>query len=109
MFLLTPSSSPKRDRLRTGKVPREYMPGLGGLVVHQTLVSPGALLEAEWVVVRCVHVDIHKYPMGPVEINYVGTTHRLKAVVSSSLMHPLNFGTDWIEFSRLMGQCECGQ
>lgn len=47
------------------------MPGLGGLVVHQTLVSPGALLEAEWVVVRCVHVDIHKYPMGPVEINYV--------------------------------------
>lgn len=71
MFLLTPSSGPKRDRLRTGKVPREYMPGLGGLVVHQTLVSPGALLEAEWVVVRCVHVDIHKYPMGPVEIDYV--------------------------------------
>lgn len=84
------------------------MPGLGGLVVHQTLVSPGALLEAEWVVVRCVHVDIHKYPMGPVEI-MSGTTHRLKAVVSSSLMHPLNFGTDGIEFSRLMGQCDSGQ
>lgn len=63
MFLLTPSSSRKRDILRTGKVPREYMPGLGGLVVHQTqLVQGHYWRQSGWWLGVC---------MGSVEINYV--------------------------------------
>uniref|UniRef100_A0A669EMK6 CCHC-type domain-containing protein n=1 Tax=Oreochromis niloticus TaxID=8128 RepID=A0A669EMK6_ORENI len=34
-------------------------------LVHQSLVRPGALLEAEWVEVKCVHGDIHRYPIVP--------------------------------------------
>lgn len=33
-------------------------------LVHQTL------LEAEWVEVKCVHGDIHKYPSVQIEIRY---------------------------------------
>lgn len=38
-------------------------------LVHQIVVHPGALVEAEWVE---VHGDIHKYPAVWVEIRYRG-------------------------------------
>lgn len=37
-------------------------------LVHQTQVCPCTLLEAERVKVRCVHGDIHKYPIVPLRI-----------------------------------------
>lgn len=37
--------------------------------VNQTLVWPGALLEAKWVEVRCLHGVMHKYPIEPLQIN----------------------------------------
>jgi len=75
-------------------------------VIHQSLVRPGALVEvSSWVNIRCVHGDIHKYPLVPVEIKFKGKTHKLKAAVSSRLTHPLILGTDWHGFSKLVGQC----
>lgn len=32
-------------------------------LLHKNLVGLGAVLEAEWVEVRCVQGDIYKYPM----------------------------------------------
>ena len=58
-------------------------------IVHQNLIRPGALLEAGWVDIRCVHGDIHRYPVVPVEIRYKGKKHSVKAAVSSRLAHPL--------------------
>lgn len=40
-----------------------------------TLVHLETLLEAEWVEVRCVHWDIHKYPIVPVKIKYKSKMH----------------------------------
>jgi len=75
-------------------------------VIHQSLLRPGALVKvSSWVNIRCVHGDIHKYPLVPVEIKFKGKTHELKAAVSSRLMHPLIVGTDWHGFSKLVGQC----
>jgi len=63
-------------------------------VIHQSLVRPGALVEvSSWVNIRCVHGDIHKYPLVPVEIKFKGKTHSLI------------LGTDWPGFSKLVGQC----
>lgn len=44
-------------------------------LVHQSLVRPGALLEADWVEVKCVHGDVHKYPIVPLLLKYKGKTH----------------------------------
>ncbi|XP_059210478.1 uncharacterized protein LOC131989303 [Centropristis striata] len=74
-------------------------------IVHQNLIRPGALREAGWVDIRCVHGDIHRYPVVPVEIRFKGKKHSVKAAVSSRLTHPLILGTDWPGFDRLVGQC----
>lgn len=74
-------------------------------LVLQTLVRHGALLEAEWVEVRCVHEDIHKYPIVLLQIKYKGKTHGVKAAVSLHLRHPLILGTDLLVFNNLLGQC----
>lgn len=63
---------------------------------HQTLIRPRALLEAEWLEVRCVHADIYKYPLVLLESKYG---------ISLCLTHPLILGTDWPGFSRSTGQC----
>lgn len=85
--------------------PSDALPRFRTYVIHQTLVRPGALLEAEWVEVKCVHEDIHKYPLVCVEMRYWAKMHKLKAAVSSRLTHPLILGRDWPGFSKLMGQC----
>lgn len=54
--------------------------------------------------IRCVHGDIHRYPVMPVEIRCTGKMHSVKAAVSSSLMHPLILGTDWPGFNKLVRQ-----
>ena len=41
-------------------------------MIHESLVRPGALLEAQYVKVKCVHGDIHKYPLVPIEIRCRG-------------------------------------
>lgn len=50
-------------------------------LMHQSFVRPGALLKAEWVLVKCVHVDIHKYPKVPLILKYKGKTHSYPAPV----------------------------
>ena len=74
-------------------------------LIHQNLVRPGALLEASWVEIRCVHGDIHRYPIVLVQIKYKGKTHSVKAAVSSRLAHPMILGTDWAGFNKLVGVC----
>lgn len=54
--------------------------------------------------IRCVHGDVHRNPVELVEIRHEGEKHRIKAVVSSSLVHPLILGTNWPGFNRLVGQ-----
>lgn len=70
--------------------------------------SPGPR-ETYCVLVRCqrgIHqAMVHKYPMVPVEIVYMGKNYRLNATVSSHLMHPLILRMNWPGFSRLIGQC----
>ncbi|XP_051815566.1 uncharacterized protein LOC110961245 isoform X1 [Acanthochromis polyacanthus] len=73
--------------------------------IHQNLVRPGALVEASWVRIRCVHGDVHKYPIVPVEIIFKGKKHVIKAAVSSRLAHSLILGTDWPGFQRAVGKC----
>ena len=77
-------------------------------IVHQNLIRPGALIEAGGVDIRCVHGDIHTYPVVLVEIQFKGEKHSVKAAVSSCLTHPLILGTDWPGFDRLVGQCAGG-
>ena len=64
-------------------------------LIQHSLVRPKALMGTPWVSIRCVHGDVHKYPIVPVEIHYQGKKHSIKAVVSSRLSHPLILGTDW--------------
>uniref|UniRef100_A0A669B7F8 Integrase catalytic domain-containing protein n=1 Tax=Oreochromis niloticus TaxID=8128 RepID=A0A669B7F8_ORENI len=73
-------------------------------LVHQSLVRPGALLEADWVEVKCVHGDVHRYPIVPLLLKYKGKTHRVSPVVSPRLSHPLILGTNWPGFHHLLGQ-----
>ena len=40
--------------------------------IHLNLVQPGALVEASLVDIKCMHGDIHSYPMVPVEIRHGG-------------------------------------
>uniref|UniRef100_A0AAQ4RXT8 CCHC-type domain-containing protein n=1 Tax=Gasterosteus aculeatus aculeatus TaxID=481459 RepID=A0AAQ4RXT8_GASAC len=74
-------------------------------MIHQRLVRPGALVEASRVSIKCVHGDIHDYPVVPIEIRFGGKKHRVRVAVSSRLTHPLILGTDWSGFHRLAGQC----
>ena len=67
-------------------------------MIHQRLVRSEALIEASSVSVRCIHGDVHTYPLVPIEIRYGGKTHRVKAAVSPSLTHPLILGLDWAGF-----------
>ena len=67
-------------------------------MIHQRLVRSEALVEASSVLVRCIHGDVHTYPLVSIKICYGGKTHRVKAAVSSSLMHPLILGIDWAGF-----------
>ena len=67
-------------------------------MIHQRLVRSEALIEASSVSVRCIHGDVHTYPLVPIEIHYGGKTHRVKAAVSPSLTHPLILGLDWAGF-----------
>ena len=61
---------------------------------HQNLIRPGALIEAGGVDIRCVHGDIHTYPVVLVEIQFKGKKHSVKAVVNSRLTNPLILGTE---------------
>uniref|UniRef100_A0AAQ4REK5 Gypsy retrotransposon integrase-like protein 1 n=1 Tax=Gasterosteus aculeatus aculeatus TaxID=481459 RepID=A0AAQ4REK5_GASAC len=74
-------------------------------MIHQRLVRHGALVEASRVSIKCVHGDIHDYPVVPIEIRFGGKKHRVRVAVSSRLTHPLILGTDWSGFHRLAGQC----
>ena len=89
----------------------------GAMQIQQSLVQPEALVGTPWVSIRCVHGDVHKYPIVPIEIHYQGKKHNIKAAVSSRLSHPLILGTDWTGFnqvtkdqvgvhSRQLGKCE---
>lgn len=71
-------------------------------MIHQSLVQPEALVEASWVSVRCVHGDIHDYPVVSGEIRHREKKHRVKAVVSSRQSHPLLLGIDWSGFHNIM-------
>lgn len=65
----------------SGKESREYVlvsMGCMQTLVCQSLVHPRALLKAEWVEVKCVHGDTHKYPIVPLILKYKGKTHRIK-------------------------------
>lgn len=64
-------------------------------MIHQNLVRPGALVEASWVEVGCVHGDVHGYPVVPVEIRHMGKKYIVKSAVSSCLTQPLILGADW--------------
>ena len=70
-------------------------------LIQQSLVRPKALVANPWVSIRCVHGDIHKYPLVPIEIHYRGKKHSLKAAVSSHLSYPLILGTDWAGFNQV--------
>uniref|UniRef100_A0AAQ4P4Q9 CCHC-type domain-containing protein n=1 Tax=Gasterosteus aculeatus aculeatus TaxID=481459 RepID=A0AAQ4P4Q9_GASAC len=72
-------------------------------MIHQSLVRPGALVEASRVRIRCVHGDVHEYPIVSVEFRHRGKKHSVKAAVSSRLTHPVILGTDWPGFDKLMG------
>ncbi|XP_061766956.1 uncharacterized protein LOC133559319 isoform X1 [Nerophis ophidion] len=74
-------------------------------MIHQNLVRPGVLSKVTRVRVKCVHGDIHTYPVVPVEIFFRGEKHNVKAAVSSRLAHPLILGTNWSGFKGLMKQC----
>ena len=68
-------------------------------MIHQRLVRSEALVEALSVLVRCIHRDVHEYPLvPPIEIRCGGKKHSVKAAVSSSLTHPLILGLDWAGF-----------
>jgi len=77
--------------------------GCNQTMIHQRLVRPGALIEASWVKVRCVHGDIHQYPEVTLDISYKGKKHRVRAGVSTRLTHPLILGTNWPGFAKLAG------
>uniref|UniRef100_A0AAQ4Q9F2 Gypsy retrotransposon integrase-like protein 1 n=1 Tax=Gasterosteus aculeatus aculeatus TaxID=481459 RepID=A0AAQ4Q9F2_GASAC len=74
-------------------------------MIHQRLVRPGALVEASRVSIKCVHGDIHDYPVVPIEIRFGSKKHRVRVAVSSRLTHPLILGTDLSGFHKLAGQC----
>ena len=67
-------------------------------MIHQRLVRSEALVEVSSVSVRCIHGDVHEYPLVPIEIRCGGKKHSVKAAVSSSLTHPLILGLDWTGF-----------
>lgn len=52
------------------RVPEGYIPDYAARqsLAHQNLVWTGALLEAEWVEIRYVNGDFHKYPVVQLEI-----------------------------------------
>ncbi|KAK0142845.1 SCAN domain-containing protein 3 [Merluccius polli] len=62
-------------------------------MIQQRLVRSEALVEASSVSVRCIHGDVHTYPLVPIEIHYGGKTHRVKAAVSPGLTYPLILGS----------------
>ncbi|XP_051533969.1 uncharacterized protein LOC127429149 [Myxocyprinus asiaticus] len=76
--------------------------GCNQTTIHQRLVQPEALGTAEMVRVKCVHGDIHKYPVVTLTIKFRGKKHRVEAAVSSCLTHPLILGTDWPDFRDLL-------
>ena len=71
-------------------------------LVHQRAVQPEAWRRAQKVRVRCVHGDVHAYPLVRIVITYQGRKHKVRAAVSSSLSHPLILGTDWPELAGLV-------
>jgi len=50
------------------------------------------------VTIRCVHGDIHEYPIVSAEIR------QMKVAFNSHLTHPVILGTDWPGFDKLMGK-----
>ncbi|XP_062415775.1 uncharacterized protein LOC134107852 [Pungitius pungitius] len=78
--------------------------GCSQSMIHQSLVRPGALVEASRVKIRCVHGDIHEYPIVSVELRFKGRKYRIKVAVSSHLTHSVILGTDWEGFNTLMGE-----
>lgn len=41
-------------------------------LIHRSLVCPGSFLEVEWVEVKCVHGDVHRYPIVPLLLKFPG-------------------------------------
>ena len=68
-------------------------------LIQQSLVRPE--VGTPYVSIRCVHRDIQKFPLVPLEIHYQGKKHSLKAEVSSCLSQPLILGTDWARFNQV--------
>lgn len=60
------------------------------ILVHQSLVQPGAL-EAEWVEVKCVYGDTSILWC---RFCYKGKTQGVKAAVGQRLLHPLILDTN---------------
>ena len=53
-------------------------------IIYLSLVRPGALVEASSVDIRCVHGDIHSYPVVPVEISHGGKSIALRLRLAPS-------------------------
>ena len=70
-------------------------------LIRHDLVRPEAFNMAPWVVIRCVHGDVHRYLIVSVEIHYNRQRHSIKAAVSAHLSHPLILGTDWEGFHQV--------
>lgn len=54
--------------------------------------------------VKCVHRDIHQYPVVSLVLKFKGKKHRVKTAVSPRLLYPLILGPDWPGFHSLLGQ-----
>lgn len=78
--LPTPCPDFRRAIQCSCRVPEGYIPDYAARqsLAHQNLVWTGALLEAEWVEIRCVNGDFHKYPVVQLEIKYKGKIHLLR-------------------------------
>lgn len=63
-------------------------------MIAQSLVRPGALVEASVVNISCVHGDVYEYPIVSVEFRPMGKKHNVKVAVSSCLTQPVILETE---------------
>ena len=89
-------------RIQRGTHQALFDSGCMQTMIHQRLVRSEALVEASSVSVRCIHRDVHEYPLVPIKIRCGGKKHSVKAAVSSSLTHPLILGLDWAGFPQAL-------
>lgn len=75
---------------------------------NQTSIHPSLIQSTAWdmsrkVRVRCVHGEVVNYPLVTLTIQFRGKKHNVKVAVNQHLRHPLILGTNWPEFSTLLG------